>query len=130
MIKKSSIFLICIALITFGMCGCKDESEKKLENTTSVVIGYGSNSYAALISDKDQIKKLEDLFNGAEFTKTDTEIQQPYLSIAFNGEKISTSYYIDEKDVIKTGNGIYSKSKQINFEDLYSIFKQYLSKKK
>lgn len=122
---------MCMAVLSFGMYGChKEEPEKKIKNTTRIVIGYGTNSHIAIITDKDQIKQLEELFNGAELTKSDKEIQHPYLSISFSGEKSSTSFFIDENDVIKEGDGNYLQSKQISFEALYSIFKEDIKKKK
>lgn len=120
-----------MAVLSFGMYGCrKEEPEKKIENTTTIVIGYDINSHIAIITDKEQIKQLEELFNGAELTKSDKEIQLPYLSISFSGEKSSTSFFIDENDVIKEGDGNYLQSKQISFEALYSIFKEDIKKKK
>lgn len=134
MMRKAFLLLACLPLLILNMSGCqKNSSPKKIEkikNTTSIVIGYGWNNYIAPISDQEEIKQLEDLFNGAEFTKSNTSIQQPYLKIAFSGEKSSTSFDIDDKDVIKLRDGNYIKSKQIKFKKLYSIYHEYLSKKK
>ena len=130
MIKKAFLLLACLTIFILTMFGCQSSSTKKIENTTHIVIGYGFNSYVAIIKEQKEIKQLVDLFNGAEFTKSDASIQQPYLSISFSEKKSSTLFYIDDKDVIQLGDGNYMKSKQINFNKLYSIFYEYSSKKK
>jgi len=119
-----SVFMLTIS-------GCQSPSIKenedminieKIENTTQIVIGYGTNSYVVIIKDKEKIKQLEDLFNGAEFTKSDDSIQQPFLRISFSAEKNSTQFCIDDNDVVRFGDDTYIKSQQISFSNLHSIF--------
>ncbi len=128
--KKSLLFLTCLSVFALSISGCQNSSTKKIENTTNIVIGYGFNSYAAMITDQEEIKQLEDAFNEAEFAESDSSIQQPYLIITFYCKKGTTSFYVDENDVIKLKDGSYKKSKQINFKRLYSIYNEYLSSKK
>lgn len=80
MLRKPFLFLMCMAVPSFGMYGChKEEPEKKTENTTTIVIGYDINSHIAIITDKDQIKQLEELFNRGGLTKSGKEIQPSYI---------------------------------------------------
>ncbi len=137
--KKAFLLLACLPIFILTMFGCQRSPVEtngntidieKVQNTTQIVIGYGSNNYAALITDQEEIKQLEDIFNEAELAKSDTSIQQPYLSIAFYGKKSTTSFNIDDKDVIQLRDGSYIKSEQIKFNELYSIFNKYLSQNK
>lgn len=139
MMKKAFILLACLQILILPMFGCQNSSTKgnesitetkTIKNTTEIVIGYAANSYIAEIKDQEEIRQLEDLFNGAEFTKSDVSIQQPYLSISFSGQRSSALFRIDDKDVIQLRDGNCLKSKQINFNKLYSIFYEYSSKKK
>lgn len=128
--KRAFLLLAYMPLFILTMFGCQHSSPKKIEDTTEIVIGYAINSYVAIIKNQEEIKQLEDLFNGAEFTESDASIQQPYLNISFSGKKSSTVFYVDDKDVIQLGDGSHMKSKQISFSKLYSIFYEYSSKKK
>lgn len=107
----------------------KKNSDEKIQNTSQIVMGYDVNSYVAIIKNQEEIKQLENLFNNAEFYKSDTAIQQPYLRISFSGDRGSITFYIDNNDVIQLGEENYIKSKQISFEKLYSIFHKYSSEK-
>jgi len=149
--KKAFLFLMCLTIILTmaGCSGCKNSSKKKvdnttdtkndniagmkkIENTTTIIIGYDINSYTALIDEQEEIKRLEDLFNEVEFEKSETSIQQPWLTIIFHGEKSSTSFYIDDKDVISRDplGEDNLKSEQISFKNLYSIYKENLLSEK
>jgi len=131
MINKTFLLIMFLTVLSLSISGCHNSSIKKIENTTKIVIGYDINSYIAIIRDKQEIKQLEDLFNNAEFTKSDTDIQMPYLRISFSGKSGSRSFHIDKDDIIqlyKSGNCI--KSRQITFDKLYSIFNEYSTNKK
>ncbi len=68
--------------------------------------------------------------NAAEFEKSDTAMVPEYISVSFYGEKGITRFKIDYNDVIKLSDDSYVKSKQISFGELYSIFRDYSTKKK
>jgi hypothetical protein len=130
---------VCLHIFILALSGCQGQAgnvvkntikKKEIKDTTDIVIGYGFNSYAAKISNQEEIKQLEKLFNLAEYTKTEESIQQPHLTIEFYDKMGATSFYIDDKNVIKLGDGSYIKSSQINFQDLYTIYNEYKAKKK
>ncbi len=136
--KKAFLLLLYLSVFTLTISGCQQSSmkaddpadAKKVDNTVEIVIGYGTNSYVAVINSPEEIKQLEEIFNGAELDKCDIGIQQPYLSISFRSSDTSTLFLIDDNDVIKLADGICKKSKQISFKNLYSIFDEYASQKK
>lgn len=117
-------------MITLLGCDSKspESTEAKIEmeeivDTEKIVIGFDTNSYVVIMEEKDKIKELEGLFNHSELTETKETIQQPYLTISFKREQDSTLLYIDKNDTIKLNDGRNVKSKQINFRQLYSIYK-------
>lgn len=95
---------------------------KEIKETTKISILYGFNSHIVIIDNQEEIKQLEELFNTAEFDESTESTQQPYLRLTFYGKTDSTSFRIDNNDVIKLKDGNYMKSKQISFDNLYSIF--------
>lgn len=127
--KKAIYFLVCLSIFILIMFKYQNSSIKKINNTTEIAIGYGTNSYMALITDQEELHQLEDLFNSAKFDKSDTSIHHPYLIISYHGKNSATSFYIDNKDVIKLGENSYVKSEKINFNNLYAIYHKYLTEK-
>ncbi len=139
--KKFFYFLVCMSIIIISVSGCRNSSSKttenssikKIENTKSIVIEHVINSNIAIITDQKEIKELEDLFNNAEFEKSEASVQQPYLQVNFQGKERSITFYIDNKNVIEVRDDVAKyivKSKQINFKKLFSIYNDYLTKKK
>ncbi|RCX12365.1 hypothetical protein DFR58_12254 [Anaerobacterium chartisolvens] len=136
--KKNFLLLLYLSVFTLTISGCQQSlmkaddpaDAKKVDNTVEIVIGYGTNSYAAVINSPEEIEQLEDLFNEAELDKCDIDIHQPYLSISFRSSDASTLFLIDDNDVIKLADGTCKKSKQISFKNLYSVFDEYASQKK
>ncbi|HEX9062711.1 MAG TPA: hypothetical protein VF941_21280 [Clostridia bacterium] len=107
------------------------EVSKKIEGTTRVVLGYLTNSFVADIQDPKEIKQFEDLFNGVEFTKSNSSsLQQPHLLIIFSGKNGSVGFSVDKNNIIKSDDGSYLKSRQITFEKIYSIFNEHATRKK
>lgn len=102
--------------------------EEKIENSSEIIIGYLTNSYQAKITDQKEIKELEDLFNGAEFSKSDEPITPALLDITFYSKKDVTRFLISSNNVIVLENGMYAKSKEINFERIFSIIKNSFTK--
>ncbi|KUO70675.1 MAG: hypothetical protein APF77_02510 [Clostridia bacterium BRH_c25] len=130
-IKKAICLISCLTIFILNMSGCKNSSQEEvIKDSSQIVISYTLNSYIVILTDQEEIKQLEDLFNEAEFEKSDTSMLPQYLSITFYGEKGTTKFEIDDKDVIKLNDGSYVKSKQISFSKLYSIFRDYSIKKK
>lgn len=130
-----------MSIIIISVSGCRNSSSKttenssikKIENTKSIVIEHVINSNIAIITDQKEIKELEDLFNNAEFEKSEASVQQPYLQVNFQGKERSITFYIDNKNVIEVRDDVAKyivKSKQINFKKLFSIYNDYLTKKK
>jgi hypothetical protein len=128
--KLALMLLAGLLAFIWPASGCNNSSANGLENTSSVVIGYGWNSYAAMIADSMEIAQLEALFNDATVVETDEVLQQPFLDIAFYGEGGTTSFAVDANGVVRLGDGSCLKSEQIRFEDLYAIYKDYLSENK
>lgn len=133
---KKICFLICIYILFISMLGCQSSIEETVENRTKKIVentikiemGYGFRNYTARITDKEVIKKLEDLFNEAKFYKTSKPKQNSQLQIAFYGKEDITHFFIDQKDNIRLEDDSYVKSEEINFEKLMSIYQEELSK--
>lgn len=124
--KKKNVpyFFACLILVILVLYLFKLQNSplEKIHNSTSVCIGYGYSSHMAEIDSKEDISELEELFNKAEFTKSDTAIQLPYLNIIFYNKNGKTKLNIDENGIIELDDNTYIKSEDINFKDLYSIF--------
>lgn len=102
---------------------------EKIKNTSEITIGYGFNSYVAIIKNSQEIKQLENMFNETKFSPSDINIKQPYLSISFASKDNSTLFCIDKYNTIKLEDGTHVTSNQIYFKELYSIFSEYSTKK-
>ncbi|GMQ55857.1 hypothetical protein AN1V17_02490 [Vallitalea sediminicola] len=126
--KKKNVpyFIACLILVILVLYLFKlqNSSLEKIHNSTSVCIGYGYSSHMALIDKKEEVSGLEEIFNKAKFTESDTAIQFPYLSITFQTNNGTTRFHIDENGIIETENDKYIKSEDINFKDLYTIFEK------
>ncbi len=134
---KKYIFAYLLLILLF-MVGCQnskpqeymDEStyESPFDKNT-IVMFYGLNSSSARIDDIEKIKELTELVNKAEFIKcTDTIDPLLYLSIQFYEKEGVRSYHIDKNNIIKLSDGTFAKAKNINFDMLYSIYKDYQTK--
>lgn len=121
--------ILSIILVLYMAC-YKNSLPKTIENSSQVTILYTISSHIAILTDQKEIKKLENLFNDAEFEKSDTAMVPEYISVSFYGEKGITRSRIDYNDVIKLSDDSHVKSKQISFGELYSIFRDYSAKKK
>lgn len=147
--KKFLVLLVFIPVLLLMMTGCQNPVTKpvttpvttpvtkeilsiiKTEDVKQIVIGYGSDNYAASINNQKEIKQLLELFNGATFDKSDaTGLQWPYLRIALYEKTGTVQFSIDEKNVIQFEDGNFTTSKQIKFKKLYAIFIDYKSNKK
>lgn len=102
-----------------------------ISNTTNISI-YDplENNYVAaiMIKNHEEIKKLEDLFNNAEFTKCDEKPQAPVRLVTFAEENGSTSVFIYSNNVISFNDSCFI-SKQITFDKINSIYSKYLNEK-
>jgi len=120
-------------LLILNIAGCQnsDTTTSKIENSSMVIMGQLIHSSTAFISNKEEIKEFEDLFNNAEFEETNATLQPPYMTLIFHkpNTKYSRTFLIDEFDTIRFNDGRHFKSKEITFEEWYSIFKDYLSKR-
>lgn len=128
--KKAICLISCLTIFILSLSGCKNSPQKVVADSSEIVISYTISSYIARIIDKKDIKKLENLFNEAEFEKSDIPMIPEHLSITFYGEKGTTKFKIDVKDVIKLNDGSYVKCKQLSFAKVYSIFRDYSINKK
>lgn len=124
-LKKTICIILCLVIFILNMSGCENSSKKLIEDSSQAVISYTLDSYIAIITDKEEIRRLEKLFNEAEFEKTDASIRPLYLSVAFYKEKETVKFKIDDKGVIELNDGSYVKSEQISFADLYSILREH-----
>lgn len=134
--RRAFCLLACLATIFFNMTGCQNSTEEiivnstkdKIQNTTKIQMGYGFNNYTAEITNQESIKQLEDLFNGAEFNKTEKPKKQTQLQISFYGKNGTTHFYIDQQDYIRLEDNSYVKSDKINFEKIIYLYKDELAK--
>ncbi len=124
--KRHIIVYLLLILLFIG--GCQNSKTQKNTDKRAVVIGYGWNNFAAIIDDIEQIEQLTELFNKAEFIKCMDTIQQPWLSIQFYEKEGVRLYHIDKNNTIKLGDDNFAKSKNINFNMLYTIYNDYLIK--
>lgn len=122
--------IILISILLFIIRINNTSRAEKIKNTSTITIGYGLNSYVAIIKNSQEIKQLEDMFNKANYSASDKNIKLPYLSISFSNKNTSSLFYIDKNDTIKLEDGTYVKSNEIHFEELYLIFNEYSTKKK
>lgn len=136
---KKTYLVIWLSIFLLTVSGCQNLSDDKIEKTaeeeneysSEVRIGFGWNSHIARIDNQEEIKKLEDLFNGAEFYETDEPdepIQRPRIRIYFRKNEGTTHFIVGANDVIELKDGSHVKSKQIKSEDLISIFQEYVAK--
>ena len=129
--KKYIFVYLLLILLFMGGCQSSEVQEDMDESTDkgTIVIGYGLNSFAAVIDDIEKIKELTELFNKAEFIKCTDKIDLLLsLSIQFYEKEGVRTYYIDKNNIIKLSDGTFAKAKNINFDMLYSIYKDYQTK--
>lgn len=130
--KKILCLLACLFIFVLVTSGCQDapdatieaSTKKVIENSIAIHMKFGNNSNTVIITNQEEKKKLEDLFNGAEFYNSAKSLENPLLYIDFYGKDSETRVILDKNDVVLIGDDREVKSKNISFEKLFSIFKE------
>lgn len=120
--KRSFCLFVGMFMLFLTIAGCQNSTVKTLENSRKIEMRYGLNDYTVRVIDEEEIKQLEDLFKEAEFSKSSKFIKPPYLDVTFYGDKNTTRFYIDDKDIIELDDGRYVTSEEVKFEKLISIY--------
>lgn len=129
---KKTFWLLGSALLIFVLIiGYQNlfamKSNEKIANTEYIVMGNVINSRIAMINNKDKIEQLEDLFNKASFNESSSKRDFPFLSISFHGKENTVSFYIDQSNIIESGDSKYVESEQITYDELNKIYRESLS---
>lgn len=98
-----------------------DLVEERIKNSSVIVIGHDLRRSMKVLKDKESIREIEDLFNRAEFSKTNEPVKPPKIHITFYGEKGMTRFLMGGNDVIRLKDGRHVTSKDITYEKLLSI---------
>lgn len=106
----------------------KNTGFKDIKNVTSITIGYGSNDYIAIITNKDEINEITNILNSNSYEKSSDEMELPYLYITLDGDE-NIRVYIDENNLITMNYTFIYKSKEDIFEKIYTIFESYSKNK-
>ncbi|WP_202709487.1 hypothetical protein [Sporosalibacterium faouarense] len=98
--------------------------KEKIEDSVRVTISQALYSRTAQIINKEEVEKLVDLFSDTQFYKFDKSRYRGNLEVIFYGDNGRTRLYIDNLSFIKLQDGTYVKSKEINYDDIWNIYKE------